>query len=63
MDLPHTLYNFKGRDKDGKRTIQVRVNPQDPAFEKQREAYEKALALRKAKMEGKVPYTMREVFG
>lgn len=55
-DLPHTLYNFK--EKDGDKLY----NPNDKAFELQRQADEKAAARRKARHE-KGEFTMDEVFG
>ena len=64
MDLPHTLFNFKKEKIGGskKAKVQVRVNPNDPAFALAQAAYEKALAKRKAQMEGKEPYRMEELF-
>ncbi|MBQ6958128.1 MAG: hypothetical protein IJP77_06185 [Bacteroidales bacterium] len=61
-DLPHTLY--KPLDRRGKRSDpkNYRVNPSDPAFTRQQEAYERALARQKAKMEGKIPYRMEELY-
>lgn len=62
-DLPHTLYNYK---KDGGKAPAGRtakVSATDPAFAKQREAYEKKMAKLRAKQEGKEPFTMEELFG
>lgn len=62
-DLPHTLYNYKPRknkkngDKDN-----YKVNPGDPAFAMQQAAYERAMARRKARAEGKIPYKTEELF-
>ena len=60
-DLPHTLLDYKQR-RSSEKKIQVRVNPHDPAFAAQQAAYERALAKHKAKIEGRIPYTMQEVF-
>jgi hypothetical protein len=54
-DLPHTLYNYKAKDGD------KLYNPNDPAFELQRQADERAAARRKARQE-KEGYTVEEVF-
>ncbi len=54
-DLPHTLYNFK--EKEGN----VKYNPNDKAFELQREADRKAEERRKAQRE-KEGYTVDELF-
>lgn len=63
MDLPHTLFDYKDKKKGGgAKKIEVRVNPDDPAFALQQAAYERALAKYKAKREGKQPYTMQELF-
>lgn len=60
-DLPHVLYkSLKDRKKGEKKNY--RVNPDDPAFARQQAAYEKALARQRAKMEGKEPYTVEELF-
>ena len=61
-DLPHTLYKPMKKSGGKKETDNYRVNPNDPAFAKQQAAYEKALARKKAQMEGKEPYTMQELF-
>lgn len=62
-DLPHTLYNPIDRRGDaGRNPKNYRVNPSDPAFSRQQEAYERALARRQAKMEGKIPYRMEELY-
>lgn len=65
-DLPHTLYKPMkkrgGKKVKEKGTDNYRVNPNDPAFAKQQAVYEKALARKKAQMEGKEPYTMQELF-
>lgn len=63
-DLPHTLY--KQNKKDGGKASgkpKARVRADDPAFAKQREAYEKKLAKMRAKTEGEQPFTMDELFG
>lgn len=64
-DLPHTLYKRKKKNDDGKATggKPTRVNPNDPAFAMQQEAYERKLARMRAKSEGKEPFTMDELFG
>ena len=54
-DLPHTLYKHKVKDGN------ISYNPNDPAFELQRLADEKAEARRKARQE-KEGYTVEEVF-
>ena len=62
-DIPHTLYRpieSRGNGKSGKR--RYRVNPDDPAFAKAQEAYERALARRQAKIDGKIPYRMDELY-
>lgn len=59
-DLPHTLYKPIEKGKDGKK--KYKVNPRDPAFAMQQAAYEKAMARRKAKAEGKIPYKTEELF-
>ena len=51
-----------GKKVKEKGTDNYRVNPNDPAFAKQQAVYEKALARKKAQMEGKEPYTMQELF-
>lgn len=64
-DLPHTLYKGMRKDMGGKSAKKVRTKPvsaTDPAFRKQQEAYERALARKKAQMEGMEPYTMNELF-
>ena len=59
-DLPHTLY--LPRDKKGKIKKSYRVNPNDKALALQEEANRKAAERRKAKAEGKIPYTTQELF-
>lgn len=61
-DLPHTLYKPLKKRGGKKDPDNYKVNPNDPAFAMQQAAYEKALARRKAKMEGKEPYTLQELF-
>ena len=60
-DLPHTLYKprkkWKNSDKED-----YKVNPNDPAFSMQQAAYERAIARRKAKAEGKIPFKTEELF-
>lgn len=58
-DLPHTLYMDKDAKKRGK---DAPVSASDPAFARQKAAYEKALARRKAQADGKEPYTVDELF-
>ena len=63
-DLPHTLY-LRDKDKKGsKRKVRddFKYNPNDPAIAKQLEANRKAEERRKAKAEGKIPYTTDELF-
>ena len=60
-DLPHTLYKPMGK-KGKKQAENYRVNPNDPAFAMQQAAYERAIARKKAKMAGKEPYTIQELF-
>lgn len=53
-DLPHTLYNFKEKEGD------VSYDPNDKAFELQRQADERAEARRRARQE-KEGYTVDEL--
>jgi len=61
-DLPHTLYKPLNKRKGGSASKNYRVNPNDPAFARQQEAYERALARKKAKEEGKIPYKIEELY-
>ena len=60
-DLPHTLYKPL-RKKNGGGKDNYKVNPNDPAFAMQQAAVERAMARRKAKSEGKIPYKIEELF-
>ena len=60
-DLPHTLMNMDNTGKGAPGTA-PRVRADDPAFELQQKAVEKALARRRAKAEGREPYTVDELF-
>ena len=63
-DLPHTLY-LRDHDKKGRRKAadkDFRYNPNDKAIALQEEANRRALERRKAKAEGKIPYTTDELF-
>ena len=59
-DLPHTLYLHK--NKKGKVNKPFRYNPKDKAIELQEAANRKAEERRKARAEGKIPYTTQELF-
>lgn len=61
-DLPHTLLNHKKDTGKGAPGTAPRVRADDPAFELQQKAVEKALARRRAKAEGREPYTVDELF-
>lgn len=63
-DLPHTLYKRSDKKTQGeKRSKNIPVRSDDPAFALQQEAYERKLARIKAKQEGTEPLTMDEIFG
>ena len=62
-DLPHTLYKHKKDSGKAHAGQKPKVSANDPAFAKQREAYEKKMAKLRAKQEGKEPFTMEELFG
>ncbi len=60
LDLPHTLYNYKGQSKGG--SSSYKFNPNDKAIALQKEANEKMMARRRAKERGEIPYTTNELF-
>lgn len=64
IDLPHTLYKPIKRGKQKKKGVddKYRVNPRDKALALQEEANRMAEKRRKAKAEGKIPYTKEELF-
>lgn len=63
-DLPHTIFkdrvDAKGEKPQGR---SAKVNPNDPAFALQQEAYERKLARIRAQQEGREPLTMDDIFG
>ena len=59
-DLPHTLFK-KTKVAGGNGAVAPKVRADDPAFELQQKAVEKALARRRAKAEGREPYTIDEL--
>ncbi|MBR5414175.1 MAG: hypothetical protein IK114_14285 [Fibrobacter sp.] len=63
-DLPHTLYRHRkstgGGSKGPKKAF--KFNPKDPAIARQEEANRRAAERRAARMAGKAPVTMNEVF-
>lgn len=60
-DLPHTLY-LKRDKKTGKAKKEYKFDNNDPAIAMQREANLRKAAIKKAKAEGKIPYTTEELF-
>lgn len=62
-DLPHTLFRNTKKDKGGKiKEKPFKYNPNDKAIKLQEDANRRAEERRKAKAEGKIPYTTQELF-